>query len=647
MKRLFLPGIVILICNQLLYAQKVVRLQSGEKGMQPSLIEFFSTDAPIFRKGNIILVNTDNFKSSPSSNAVLLQSDKDELGFEHHRFQQTINGIPVENSFYIVHVKAGKILSENGRWIKDIPSNVSRIAIIKEAEALKNALNKIKGVVYKWQDEKEESLLKAATGDTSSSFYPKGKLVYYAEEDNPLNLHLAYKFDIYSKEPLTRQLIYVDAQNGAILGSQQLIQTADKEGSATTVYSGKRSINTTLSNGVYTLQEKSRGNGIVTLNLQKTTNYSAAINFTDADNNWNNINAAKDQYAADAHWGAEKTYDFYLQNFKRNSIDNNGFALKSYVHYSKNYFNAFWDGNVMTYGDGSSIDDNKPLTSLDVCGHEITHGLVSFTADLNYSKEPGALNEGFCDIFGTAIEWFARPTKKDWLIGNDFHTLRSLSNPNQFYQPDTYKGIYWYTGTSDNGGVHINSGVINFWFYLLTNGGNGRNDKAFQYSVSGIGITKAQSIAYRTLVTYLIPTSVYKDARIYSIKSAEDLYGVGSAEAIQTAKAWDAVGVLETTSGFVSTGISSNETEAIGLSVKMNKIYPNPTQNYLVTEFTDTKSASRDLAVYDMNGNLLFNKSIKTVQGNNRLQINLPSLADGNYVLKVDNVHSGIFSVKH
>jgi len=647
MKKLLLAGIVILICNQLLQAQKVVRLQSGEKGMQPSLIEFSSTDAPSFKKGNVILVNTDNFRSSVSSNAVSLQNDKDELGFEHHRYQQVINGIPVENSFYILHVKEGRILSENGRWIKDIPLNISHTASIKEIDALKNALKKINGLIYKWQDAKEETLLKKVTGDTSSSFYPKAKLVYYASEDEPLNLHLAYKFDIYSKEPLSRQLIYIDAQNGTLLGSQELIQTVDKEGSATTVFSGKNPITTNQSGNVYTLEEKTRGKGIVTLNLQKTTQYATAVNFTDADNNWNNINSSKDQYATDAHWGAEKTYDFYLKNFKRNSIDNNGFALKSYVHYSKNYFNAFWDGDVMTYGDGSSTDDNKPLTSIDVCGHEITHGLVSFTADLNYSKESGALNEGFCDIFGTAIEWFARPTKKDWLIGNDFHTLRSLSNPNSFNQPDTYKGIYWFTGTADNGGVHINSGVINFWFYLLTNGGTGKNDKAYAYNVSGIGIAKAQSIAYRTLVTYLIPTSVYKDARIYSIKSAEDLYGVGSAEAKQTAKAWDAVGVTETTSGFVSTSISSNETAGIASEIKMNKLYPNPTQNLLTTEFNDAKATSRNLAIYDMNGKLLFNKYIKTVQGNNRLQINLPSLADGNYILKVDNVHSGIFSVKH
>ncbi len=167
--------------------------------------------------------------------------------------------------------------------------------------------------------------------------------------------------------------------------------------------------------------------------------------------------------------------------------------LKSYVHYSVNYFNAFWDGEKMTYGDGDASDNNQPLTALDVCGHEITHGLTTFTANLNYKNESGALNEGFSDIFGTSIEFFARPGQGDWLIGGDFYIIRDMSNPKAYSQPDTYKGKKWATGllaSLDNGGVHTNSGVLNFWFYLLSEGKNGTNDKKFVYSVSGIGMIK-------------------------------------------------------------------------------------------------------------------------------------------------------------
>jgi hypothetical protein len=157
------------------------------------------------------------------------------------------------------------------------------------------------------------------------------------------------------------------------------------------------------------------------------------------------------------------------------------------------------------------------------------------------------MNEGFSDIFGTAIEAFARPTNTDWLIGGDFYTIRNMSNPNAFNHPDTYGGTYWYTGAGDNGGVHYNSGVLNFWFYLLTVGGSGVNDHSVSYNVTGIGMDKAAAIAYRLNTVYLVSTSQYYDARVLGIQAAEDLYGIGSNEAIQTANAWMAVGLYAAT----------------------------------------------------------------------------------------------------
>ena len=331
------------------------------------------------------------------------------------------------------------------------------------------------------------------------------------------------------------------------MGSRSLLHDANAAGSAVTGYSGTQTITTDSYNSSYRLREIGRGNGIQTFNLNKGTNYNTATDFTDADNNWNNVNANKDQYATDAHWGAEKTYDYYKVKYNRNSIDNAGFAIKSYVHYSTNYFNAFWDGSRMTYGDGDASDGNKPLTALDVCGHEITHGLTSFTSNLTYSGESGAMNEGFSDIFGTAIEFYARPSNADWLIGKDFYTIRSMSNPNAYSQPDTYQGTYWYTGSGDNGGVHTNSGVLNYWFYLLSVGGSGTNDKGTAFNVTGIGIDKAAAIAFRLNTVYLVSTSKYADARTKAITAAQDLYGATSAEATQTANAWTAVGVGVTT----------------------------------------------------------------------------------------------------
>lgn len=379
--------------------------------------------------------------------------------------------------------------------------------------------------------------------------------MYYSGEEDviPAELRLAYKLDIYAQYPLSRQIVFVDAANGKILGKRELIHTTNATGTAITAYSGTQTITTDFTGSTYRLRETGRGNGINTYDMRLAgTNYNAAVDFTDADNTWNNVNANKDQYATDGHWGTEKTWDYYFTKFNRNSVDNAGFALNSYVHTNLiafgygNNINAFWDGSRMTYGDGGTSGSvtYTPLTALDVCGHEITHGVTERTSNLNYSNQSGAMNEGFSDIFGTAIEFYAKGASGNWNIGENIGAaFRNMSNPNQFSQPDTYLGTFWYTGTADNGGVHTNSGVLNFWFYLLSQGGSGTNDIGNAYSVTGLGIDKAAAIAYRTNTFYLISTSNYAAARTYAIQSAVDLYGSGSPEEIATTNAMYAVGI--------------------------------------------------------------------------------------------------------
>ena len=183
--------------------------------------------------------------------------------------------------------------------------------------------------------------------------------------------------------------------------------------------------------------------------MNENTTYGSAVDFTDGDNYWNNFNADQDEVATDAHWGAEMTYDYFLNEHGRNSIDGAGFTLNSYVHYDNSYANAFWDGSRMTYGDGSG--SWSPLTALDIAAHEIGHGLCNFTANLVYQDESGALNESFSDIWGAAIENHARPTNWNWLIGEDIGSaLRSMSNPNAAGDPRhvfrNQLGTTWWTG---------------------------------------------------------------------------------------------------------------------------------------------------------------------------------------------------------
>ncbi|CAN5268255.1 hypothetical protein BH11BAC6_BH11BAC6_14860 [soil metagenome] len=146
------------------------------------------------------------------------------------------------------------------------------------------------------------------------------------------------------------------------------------------------------------------------------------------------------------------------------------------------------------------------------------------------NKESAALNEGFNNILAT-------------LSQNDTYIKNSVSNPKSHNKPDTYKGIYWYTGCNDNNGTHTNNSVLNYWFYLLLNGGSGTNDKGVAYNVQGIGLLKSQAIAAHTFNTYSVSISNYEDACYYAVKSAETLYGINSLEVLQTMKAWNAVGV--------------------------------------------------------------------------------------------------------
>ncbi|HKK88181.1 MAG TPA: M4 family metallopeptidase, partial [Saprospiraceae bacterium] len=190
-------------------------------------------------------------------------------------------------------------------------------------------------------------------------------------------------------------------------------------------------------------------------------------------------------------------------------------------------------------GDGN----DNPLTGIDVVSHELTHGVTGNSSRLIYRNESGALNESFSDIFGNTVERYALGDSADWLIGRENYTLRDMSNPNAFGDPDTYRGENWWTSAENNGGVHTNSGVMNYWFHLMAEGGVGTNDNDLSYAVDGVGFYEAAQISHRNNVFYLVPSSNYEDARIGALLSAEDIYGSCSNEVEQVALAWNAVGV--------------------------------------------------------------------------------------------------------
>lgn len=347
--------------------------------------------------------------------------------------------------------------------------------------------------------------------------------------------------------------------------------------------------------------------------------------------------------ALDAHWGMEQTHDYYLTVFNRDSYDGQGSEIRNYINgmvaYGGTQDNAASlpsPYNSMVYGLGDGVSMG-PVVGLDVMGHEFTHLVTDNNGHggLNYQDQSGALNESFSDMMGTAIEFFADSANANWTIGegimlNAPYYMRSMSNPkgpanvSQDFQPqpDTYLGQYWYTGNQDNGGVHINSGVPNKWFYLLSMGGSGTNDNNYHYQVTGQGIKKAEKIAYETFTQYLTPTATFVDAYNGSLNAASDLYGANSSEYNAVKAAWLAVGVPnnDSTNGITTTQVKNN----------LVKVYPNPAH----TEFTVSSSWNQpfEMQIYSISGAKISTTIIKP--GTNTVSVS--DLSKGVYFLKYE-----------
>ncbi len=471
-----------------------------------------------------------------------VRSENDEMGMTHSRFAIYYKNTVIDNALIISHIKDGKVESVNGDLFT-IQKPVNQV-VLTEATALQNALKKVNAKSYMWQNAAEEKAMKEAFNDPNFTYYPKGEVVICPKivKDEAVSFHYAYKFNIYASDPLYRANVFVDAQTGAIIDEQSLICTVDVPSTATTKYSGVRNFVTDNNvAGNYRLRETGRGNGIETYNMNNGTSYGAAVDFNNASTNWNAVN--NDQAARDAHWGTEMVYDYFFNAHNRNSIDNAGYKLLSYVHYKNAYNNAFWDGQRMTYGDGDNITYTI-FTGLDVCGHEIGHGLINKAANLSYGyTESGALHEGFADIWGTTVENYARPSQWDWLMGADITMngagIRNMKNPKSLKQPDCYQQTFW----SGVGEPHCNDGPCIYWYYLLCAGGTGINDLGNNYNISAITMAKAAKIAYRALTVYFTPNTKYADCRNHTIQAAIDLYGKCSNEEKQVTNAWYAVGV--------------------------------------------------------------------------------------------------------
>ena len=277
----------------------------------------------------------------------------------------------------------------------------------------------------------------------------------------------------------------------------------------------------------------------------------------------------------EAYDGSGVTYDLYLEAYGRNSIDNQGMRLDSTVHYQKGYDNAFWNGSQMVYGDGDEDQPeanrlfNRFTASVDVIGHELTHGVTQFEAGLVYWDQPGALNESFSDVFGSLVKQYQRQEtagQANWIIGEGLFTsnvngvgIRSMKAPGTAYDdpvlgkdPQPAHMDNYVKTIEDNGGVHINSGIPNHAFYVIAT------------ELGGFAWEKAGQIWYKALTEKLTERSTFQNAADLTFEAAGDLYGSGSLEQNAVKTGWAEVGI--SIGGNAPTGCLTALLRAVGLA---------------------------------------------------------------------------------
>ncbi|MFZ9521438.1 MAG: M4 family metallopeptidase [Silvanigrellaceae bacterium] len=459
----------------------------------------------------------------------------DQDGTEHTRFNRTYKGLKVVGGDVVVHhqPRAGQT-SLDVASAKSIEIDPNPLIELEQAKVL--GRNGFKG--------KPVQFVSAELTVLNTGTSPK--------------LTWQINFTGFTPEQrYTEQAVYVDAENGSVLAAWETIYSVAVSGKS--FYSGDVTIEATMVNGSYQLNDQTRG-GLRTHNMNNAVTGPGTIFNALTTVFGNNSLTNATTIGVDAHFGAAMTWDYFLKVHKRNGIKNDGVGSVSRVHFDNSLNNAFWSDQCfcMTYGDGDG-QVFSPLTSLDVAGHEMTHGITSNSAGLIYSGESGGLNEATSDIFGSMVEYYAnrKEDPPDYTMGEKI-ALNPPIGMRYMYDPklDGRSKNCWTAdiGTID---VHFSSGVGNHFFYLLAEGSAPAaplkpSPTCDNSTVVGIGRDKAAQIWYRALTVYMTSSTDYAAARVATLKASLDLFGAASTETKTVNAAWNAVTVLNTQSPTIS-----------------------------------------------------------------------------------------------
>ncbi|MBN1416728.1 MAG: M4 family metallopeptidase [Bacteroidales bacterium] len=478
----------------------------------------------------------------PEDHFVITRSSTDRFNKTHIRLDQVYKGIPVYGGEVIVHLdRNGEGELFNGRFFP-VRVDINTSPVITTDMAVEKA------TMHLYKGNKKE--IKGPVFDFIASLeQPVSSLVIYRTKAPVPEFMLAYHVTLFAANH-HRWEYFIDAINGNVIHYFEHNYSANGKRTATAkdLNNVTRTVNTyeygsnfyliDLSKPMYTsptfVKPDDLEGAIITIDMNNTYGYNQAFYYvTSATNTWT------DPKAVSAHYNAATSYDYYYQKHGRNSIDGKGGSIISIVNVADDngqpMDNAYWNGRFICYGNGDEAF--KPLAgSLDVGGHELTHGVVENTANLEYEGESGAINESMADVFGSMIE------NEDWLMGEDIvrtevfpsGALRSMSDPHNGgsslsdagYQPSHMDEKY--TGSQDNYGVHINAGICNLAYYLYA---------------QAIGKETAAEIYYKTLDHYLTKSSQFIDLRLAVIQAASEMYGAGSNQVTQAGIAFDAVGI--------------------------------------------------------------------------------------------------------
>ncbi len=452
----------------------------------------------------------------------------DELGMAHVRLQQQLDGVPVFGGEAIVHLHGDGSLSTITDALVPDPRVETEPALSAE-EAIELALF--------------ESLDRAEL-----TAEPEADLWILRHEGAD---HLAWRVQLERIDfvlPPTQPLLFIDALSGSLLWSYENLHT----GTGVTNYYGTVSVGSYFDSKTYYLEDTSRNIGTYSAANGTTTLYYIDDSDDFFDHSWQSN-------GVEGHYAASAVYDYYYDTFGRDGIDGaggpgyvtsltgTGTVITVVVDYDTLYANAFWSGDYMAIGGGDGINYSS-LSTLDIVGHEMTHGVTENTANLTYYGESGAVDESLADVFGAMVERYALGESSDtWLIGEACVAgggpgvaIRYMSNPGaDGYAKDHYDDLY--TGPLDNGGVHDNAGIGYLAFYLASEGGT--HPTYPEGVMYGIGATDAEAIWYRALTTYMTSSTDFAAARDATLAAATDLYGSTSIQYNVVARAWAEVGV--------------------------------------------------------------------------------------------------------